>query len=598
MNNSFEPQRRIRELEDNFLVQDWMDSAPLTAGADSSVQELAELMAASQKESAVIVSSDNKPIGLVTPRLLLPYLLSDAGSNPVADFLGKEDFIIIQQNEPLLNVYRSNSAWFIVRDGNNKLLGLLNRNNITDGLSDLLQKADRLEHTAEILDIVLERAYEGVAVVDHNGIIIQFNDAYSRFIGIDKHYAIGRQVEEIIENTKLHQTIRTGLPERGAIQYINGQAMVVHRLPLWKNGKVVGAVGMLIFEGLNELYKIYENMQKSYRNEQLTNEAVNISAERSARFTLDEIIGQSESTMLSKSLARKVAKKQITVLITGESGTGKEMFAQSIHELSPFSTGRFVTVNCGAVPEHLIESELFGYEEGAFTGAKKGGKPGKFELAQKGTIFLDEIGEMPLYMQTKLLRVLQEREFERVGGLESIQTDARIIAASNRNLYEEVKKGSFREDLYYRINIVEIPVAPLRERKEDIPSLVSFYLTSICSKHQAAVKTITSEALQMFIQYKWEGNIRELRNVIENLVVLLEEEVIEKKHLPAYLLKERENRSVEGKIPTLKANDEEKEKQIIHNSLEKNSGNKLKTAKELGIHRTTLYQKLKKYNLK
>ncbi|MDX6152251.1 sigma 54-interacting transcriptional regulator [Marinococcus sp. PL1-022] len=598
MSSSFEPQRRIKELEDNFLVQDWMDSAPLTAQADNSVQELAELMADSQKESAVIVSSDNKPIGLVTPRLMLPYLLSGAGSSPVADFLGKEDFIIIQQNEPLLNVYRSNVAWFIVRDENNKLLGLLNRNNISDGLSDLLQKADKLEHTAEILDIVLERAYEGVAVVDHNGIIIQFNDAYSRFIGIDKHYALGKQVEEIIENTKLHQTIRTGLPERGAIQYINGQAMVVHRLPLWKNGKVVGAVGMLIFEGLNELYKIYENMQKSYRNEQLTNETVNVSTERSARFTLDEIIGQSESTMHSKSLSRKVAKKHITVLITGESGTGKEMFAQSIHELSPFSTGRFVSVNCGAVPEQLIESELFGYEEGAFTGAKKGGKPGKFELAQKGTLFLDEIGEMPLYMQTKLLRVLQEREFERVGGLESIQTDARIIAASNRNLYDEVKKGNFREDLYYRINIVEIPVAPLRERKEDIPSLVSHYLTSICSKHKVREKSISSEALQVFIQYKWEGNIRELRNVIENLVILLEEEVIEKKHMPPYLSVEPEDRNIKGELPILKANDEEKEKQIINNSLEKNQGNKLKTAKELGIHRTTLYQKLKKYNLK
>ncbi|SDW63387.1 transcriptional regulator [Marinococcus luteus] len=598
MNNSFEPQRRIKELEENFLVQDWMDSVPLTARADNSVQELAELMAASHKENVVIVSSDNKPIGLVTLRLLLPYILSGEGSSPVADCLGKEDFIIIQKNEPLLNVYRNDSTWFVVRDESNKLLGVLNRNNISDGLSDLLQKADKLEHTAEILDIVLERAYEGVAVVDHNGIIIQFNDAYSRFIGIDKHYALGKQVEEIIENTKLHQTVRTGLPERGAIQYINGQAMVVHRLPLWKNGKVVGAVGMLIFEGLNELYKIYENMQKSYRSEQLTNEAANLNIESSARFTLDEIIGQSESTMHSKSLARKIAKKHINVLLTGESGTGKEMFAQGIHELSPFSTGRFVSVNCGAVPEHLIESELFGYDEGAFTGAKKGGKPGKFELAQKGTLFLDEIGEMPPYMQTKLLRVLQEREFERVGGLESIKTDARVIAASNRNLYEEVKKGNFREDLYYRINIVEIPIAPLRERKEDIPSLIAHYLTSICSKHQVEVKSISSEALQVFIQYKWEGNIRELRNVIENLVVLLEEEVIEKKHLPSYLLVETESRSIKGELPILKANDEEKEKQIINSSLEKNQGNKLKTAKELGIHRTTLYQKLKKYNLK
>ncbi|SFB38521.1 Sigma-54 interaction domain-containing protein [Lentibacillus halodurans] len=251
--------------------------------------------------------------------------------------------------------------------------------------------------------------------------------------------------------------------------------------------------------------------------------------------TLDQIIGVSESTVNLKRTARKVAKTDVTVLITGESGTGKEIYASGIHELSPFSSGAFVHVNCGAIPENLIESELFGYEEGAFTGAKKGGKQGKFELAQNGTLFLDEIGEMPLTMQTKLLRLLEDKEFERVGGTQKYKVNTRIIAVTNRNLWKMVEEGKFREDLFYRLNIVDIDIPPIRKRTPDIPSLISNVMETTCQKHQVSVKELTSEAMSAFIHYPWKGNVRELVNVIERLVVLVDSDTITLNHLPEYM---------------------------------------------------------------
>ncbi len=297
---------------------------------------------------------------------------------------------------------------------------------------------------ADTLNVILESAYEGIAVVDAQGIVVQFSDAYSRFTGIKKEDALGRHVTEVIDNTNLHNTVKTGIPERGVLQTIQGNPMVVHRIPIWKDGKVAGAIGMLIFEGVSELYHIYEKLQNHALHQQA--EWARSSAKRTStnngekRVTIAQIIGESARMSEVKRLARRAARTSATVLITGESGTGKELFAKSIHYLSPFADGPLITVNCGAIPENLIESELFGYEEGAFTGARKGGKPGKVELANNGTLFLDEIGEMPLPMQTKLLRALQEKEAERVGGITKYDFNARIVAATNRNLEEMVAK--------------------------------------------------------------------------------------------------------------------------------------------------------------
>ncbi|TQR11394.1 sigma-54 interaction domain-containing protein [Psychrobacillus lasiicapitis] len=453
-------------------------------------------------------------------------------------------------------------------------------------------------HTTDILEIILNSAYEGVTVVDKNGIIVEFNDAYSRFISVDKKDAIGRPVSEVIDNTNLHHTVKTGISERGVIQYIQGQPMVVHRIPLWKEGVLVGAVGMLIFEGVTELYRIYERfLEKTAQTGKINSQKL-VENTKVSNSTLDRIIGTSDAIANLKRMTRKVAKTEATVLISGESGTGKEMFAHSIHDLSHYTQGPFISVNCGAIPDHLFESELFGYEEGAFTGAKKGGKPGKLELAESGTIFLDEIGEMPQMMQTKLLRVLQEKVFERVGGIKPIQLKARVVAATNRNLKEMVQSGTFREDLYYRINVIELAIPPLRKRSEDIPILIAHFLTDICKKYEMAEKEITENAISSLMNYEWYGNIRELANIIEKVVILTDGNVIDSHHLPNYI-KGQHFSSIPSLSPInqLKEEDDNKEKEIIIQAMKDSGGNKSKAADRLGIHRTTLYKKLKKHGL-
>lgn len=587
--------------EQILQVERWMLTNPNFVHADTPFLEAAHQLVEQEKDFMVVVTEGMNPVGIITAKKALSCLLQGEKDQPSLLGIANQDFSIVYDSDSLLDLLEKPYTYFVVINADNKLVGALTRYEILQGVSYYIKEVNQLEHTAEILNIILESAYEGVAVVDEKGIIVEINDSYTRFIGKDKEDALGKNVQDVIENTNLHNTVKTGMPERGSLQYIQGQAMVVHRIPLWKNNRVVGAIGMLIFEGLTELYKIYERLQKNYNKDDSKAFTIMNHNRNNDLISLDQIIGDSKSTSELKSITRKIAKTNVTALITGGSGTGKEMYAQSIHDLSPFLNGNFISVNCGAIPEHLFESELFGYEEGAFTGAKKGGKPGKFELAQNGTLFLDEIGEMPLLMQTKLLRILQEKEFERVGGTKKYKINTRIVAATNKNLEKMVEEGTFREDLYYRINVVEIPVPPLRERKRDIPPLISHYLNILCNKHQIEKKSVTSNAMRALVEYPWYGNIRELMNVIEQLVVLIEENTIDLKHLPNHIKDQviQENQAaVSNSLNQVRKDEKKQEKELILSILDKNNGNKSKTAEELGIHRTTLYQKLKKYEIK
>ncbi|WP_077329025.1 sigma-54-dependent Fis family transcriptional regulator [Virgibacillus siamensis] len=593
-------QDTIIKNAEHYQIDKWMIPNPNYVELDNlSLMQAAQVILASDAEFIPVVGKEKEPLGVITAKSLLKSFTHNEPVNQafITDHL-HDNFSIVHVTDPLMKVSKLSYPYYLVVDNQNKLVGLLTRNEITNGLSQYISEMNQLEHSAEILNVILDSAYEGITVVDTKGTIVEFNDAYSRYTGIEKKDAIGHHVQEVIDNTNLHNTIRTGMPERGAIQYIQGQAMIVHRIPIWKQNQVVGAIGMLVFEGVTELNKIYERLQKKSSQPYRTGNAITQKWRETNMFTLDQIIGNSNPTSELKHLARKVAKTNATVLITGESGTGKEMYAQSIHQLSPYASGNFISVNCGAIPEQLFESELFGYEEGAFTGAKKGGKPGKLEMAQYGTLFLDEIGEMPLLMQTKLLRVLQQKEFERVGGTRKNKLDTRIIAATNQNLKEMVDKGDFREDLYYRINVIELPIPPLRKRKEDIPPLVSYYLSAACNKHQIPLKELSSEVITKFINYDWRGNIRQLFNVIENLVVLVESDTIEPHHLPDYMLHTDQTLTIgEDSFHQMKTERMNTEKEMIVAVLRKNNGNKSETAKTLGIHRTTLYYKLKKYDL-
>ncbi|HDK7168729.1 sigma-54-dependent Fis family transcriptional regulator [Clostridium sporogenes] len=454
-----------------------------------------------------------------------------------------------------------------------------------------------IKYYKSILDVVNKVLYtinECIVVINENGKIVMMSECYKKFINCKNPE--GKYIRDVIKDTMLHRVLKTGNTEFGEVQKINDSEVITMRIPIKAEGRIIGAIGKIIFKDINDFYFLsrkldsLENTQKCYHKKSEKN--------RRAKYFFKDIIGNSSESKNVKILAKKSANTNSNVLIVGESGTGKELYANSIHNASNRRLGPFIKINCGAIPAELLESELFGYEEGAFTGAKKGGKKGKFELANGGTIFLDEIGDMPMCMQVKLLRVIQEREVERVGGNILNKIDVRIIAATNKNLEQLVKKNKFRVDLYYRLNVIRINVPPLREIKEDILLISDFLIKKVSNKLGIYIRGISKEAKEYLCNYNWPGNIRELENVIERSANLLDSDfIIKPQHLPKEILKSHIVKIHVEKNKYLKDIISEIEKEVICNCLEKNNGNKNKTSKILGISRASLYKKISEYNI-
>lgn len=460
-------------------------------------------------------------------------------------------------------------------------------------LQNTLEELANVRNYKEILETVMENDYDCVVVVDANGIITMFNKAYEQFIGVPKDQAIGKHVTEVIENTRMHIVAKTGIAEMAELQKINGSEMICNRFPIKKDGKIWGALGKTMFKDVKEFQALIEKFNKLQTELEYYKDMV--TTFQGIHYTFDNIIGSSHIMNEVKAMAQRVAHSSSTVLIRGESGTGKELFANAIHYASPRKNGPFIKVNCSAIPENLLESELFGYDEGAFTGAKKGGKIGKIELAHKGTILLDEIGDMPVNMQIKLLRVLQEKEIERVGGTSTIPVDVRVIAATNRNLEDLINEGKFRLDLYYRLNVVEFRIPPLRAHKEDLEELIYYHLGKLAVKMGYPAPHIDQEALKLALNYDWPGNVRELENVLERCLNFMESGVIKAGILPNHIRNYQKGR--EGRFLELKDHLEETERLSIINALKACGGNKVKAAKALGISRAGIYQKIEKYGI-
>ncbi len=445
---------------------------------------------------------------------------------------------------------------------------------------------------ASLLETMLAAPDELIVVVNKNGYIENMSQAYGDFLGIQVQNAIGRHVTEVIENTRMDIVVKTGVPETGETQDIHGEKMIATRIPIRKNGMVIGAYGRVLVRNTRELHMLHDKLssiEMELNMYKRTFEKIN-----TAKYTVDDIIGDSSIMQDLKDSVRKVAKTNSNVLIMGESGTGKELFAHSIHAGSMRRKAPFVCVNCGSIPEQLIESELFGYEEGAFTGARKGGKIGLFPAAHGGTIFLDEIGELPLSMQVRLLRVLQDREIQRVGSNVREKVNVRVVAATNRNLYQMVKKGEFRSDLYYRLNVVTLHLPLLRERKEDLPLLIQMILSKISKKESLGAIEISREAMDHLLRYDWPGNVRELENVLERAINFTDAgEKIKAKNLPERIT----GSMVSQTVMPLKELMENTEKDAIKDALLRCRNCKAKAANELGISRTTLYEKMMKYEI-
>ena len=441
-------------------------------------------------------------------------------------------------------------------------------------------------------------ALPNFVVIDAGGRIVYMNQVYTELLGVTQEEAIGHPVEEIIPGTKLPDILLTHEHHIGEIMQFTDHRtgktveLVCNRFPLMKDGKAVGAMAVTTFESLTEINHLYAELDRVKQENQKYKEAV---AELSD--PLRKIAGTSDAVLEIKKTIADFAGSNLTILLTGETGVGKEVFATAIHELSPRKFGSFVKINCAAIPKDLLESELFGYEEGAFTGAKKSGKAGMFELADDGTILLDEIGEMSLDLQSKLLRVLQEREIMRVGGSKPKKVNVRVICSTNRDLQEMVYEGKFREDLYYRINTVEMPIPPLRERLDDLPVLCDFLVRKINGQYQINCLGPDAEVFDLFRRYPWPGNIRELEHTLERLAFLNQHGQITLRHCDFLKKRLDTDRPADAHGSDLHRRREEAEIEAIQQALRDAGGNKSKAAELLGLSRSMLYKKLRAYNL-
>ncbi|MEN6350906.1 MAG: sigma 54-interacting transcriptional regulator [Syntrophomonas sp.] len=464
-------------------------------------------------------------------------------------------------------------------------------------ITELNQIARELEYVKQLkstLEQVIENPYEGIIVVDKDGLVTMINDTYLNIVGRKREDILGKHISLVNENCNLPQVLKTGEPILCDFCNVRDQGLITMRVPIMQGRKMIGAFGKTLFTDMSVAKVLTGKLEQMERQlEFYKGECEKLNR---PNYVFDDIIAQSEAMNSIKNIAGRVARNVSTVLITGESGTGKELFAHAIHNSSERRKKPFIKVNCAAIPDNLLESELFGYVGGAFTGAKKGGKPGKFELADRGTIFLDEIGDMPLLMQAKLLRVLQEREIERIGSLEPVMVDVRVIAATNQDLEELVSKGKFREDLYYRLNIIEINVPPLREHTQDIPVLVNSLISKLNKKLHRKIDGISDEAINLLQQYNWPGNVRELENVLELAINMTEGIFLNYEDFPCVSRKIEVDKELSRK-PVLSEILAQTERQILRDTLKHTNGDKKAAAKILAIHPSALYRKLNKYKM-
>lgn len=454
---------------------------------------------------------------------------------------------------------------------------------------ELLRTLGDLQFANRCQEAIIDSIFSGFMIIDSSGYIANINRQGAEIFGVDPSSSIGKHISEIVNSKPVVlDVMKTGIGWTDREFFIDTKRGLLRLIKTAIPVKNASGEIVYVIETFREMKKVHEFATKVMG--------------ASAHFTFDDIVGNSPAISRIKDLAASISESDSTVLITGETGTGKEVFAQAIHMGSKRSKSPYIAINCGCIPRDLLESELFGYVEGAFSGASKGGKAGKFELAAGGTILLDEIGEMPLDMQVKLLRVLQDRKIMRLGGNKIIPINARIIVATNKNLEEEVKSGNFREDLYYRLNVIKIDIPPLRARKEDIIILANHFIKKVSSRLRKSVFSISPDAMLALAKYPWPGNVRELENAIERAVNICHSDTIELCDLPENISNYDNNetggirvRKKDYSLEVVSLRDIELE--ILKQALYSNKGNVTLAAKQLGISRTTVYNKIKKYRL-
>ncbi|WP_430727228.1 sigma 54-interacting transcriptional regulator [Tumebacillus amylolyticus] len=517
--------------------------------------------------------------------------------------------VVLESGEPELNQLQVLDTNRIitnrvpVRDEHGNLAGAVAVFRDITEIQTLAEEVTDLKEFRMLLEAIINSTQDAISVVDKEGRGIMINPAYTRLTGLTEMDIIGKPADaDIAEGESMHmQVLKTRRPVRGVSMKLGPKRreVLVNVAPIEVDGELKGSVG--IVHDISEIKKLTDEL----------NQAKQLIRKLQAKYTFEDIIGTSNEMVMAIEQAKKAAETPATVLLRGESGTGKELFAHAIHNLSARRFNQFIRVNCAALSESLLESELFGYEEGAFTGARRGGKKGLFEEASGGTIFLDEIGELSMHMQAKILRVLQEKEILRVGGAKALPVNARVIAATNVNLERAIQQGQFREDLYYRLNVLPIIIPPMRYRKGDIETISHRLIAKFNEEYGRKVELISPSALVRMRDYSWPGNVRELENAIGRAMIQMKftETVIEPHHLILYGeaasgVKETTLpvpvaafHEPEGELQTLDDVVGRAERQHLELVLQKTKGNKTEAAKLLGIAVRSLYYKLEKYGM-
>jgi len=537
-----------------------------------------------------VITEDNQIVGILSVKSLFKALNSAEFSkiNSIKELIDT-NFRVVHGNDVV--EFNDYYRYTIIQEDN-----VLSKVSCSKLIAAMCKQLNEQFVLNQELQYIMENSYDLITVIDGDGIPLKASSNLEKMFGIKMEEFIGTDVRELEKNGVLSKSVSNLVLQTNKKQTIiqdtkAGKRLLVTGIPIYdKDNKPHRVINFS--RDITELSRLKIQLEET---EELLNKYHKELDELRKAKSEEMLIAREAKMVKIVELATRVARVDSTILITGESGVGKEVVARFIHKLSPRMDKPFIKINCGAIPENLLESELFGYMKGAFTGAAKEGKLGLVYQANKGTLFLDEIGDLPLALQVKVLQLIQEKIFYPVGGIKPIEVDIRIIAATNKNLLKMVEKGQFREDLYYRLNVVPINVPPLRERTEEIPILVKHFLKKFEEKYHET-KYFTSHALERFIQYSWPGNVRQLENLIERLVVTTEEKTIDIKHLPVELQQmDISDRIIQlNKIVPLESAIEKLEKDLLLMAFRKYSSTH-KVAKALGVHRSTIIRKVNKY---
>jgi sigma-54 dependent transcriptional regulator, acetoin dehydrogenase operon transcriptional activator AcoR len=575
----------------SLVLDDLMDRNIKVLNKRPSLTEASELI----NTYHLVLILDNRPIEVLLRDQTT--LFTDPSSvNGSSDVLTWAVPIVAFSETKAVSFFREHLSVIrpiVVLERSKNVIGVISPSKLIHSLLEHYEIANAFFQT------LLDTVNEAVTVVTKEGTVSHWNSVAQDTYSIPQQSILGKHIANFFEQEALTtlKILDEGRPVRQSYHSPRpGTHVLINASPVIYDGTILGAISCE--QDVTQIVRL---------NEKLSNTSSELRDLQKKIPPPDDpfgkIIGKGQSIRHTISVARKISSSEATVLITGESGVGKELFAQAIHMASPRARKPLITLNCGAIPTALFESELFGYLGGAFTGAERKGKPGKLELAHGGTLFLDEVGELPLGLQVKLLRVLQDRCFYRLGGTEPITVNTRIIAATNRDLEKMMQTGEFREDFYYRLNVITLEVPPLRERTEDIPELAQTFLHESALKHNRPMPSLDPAVIVAFLNYHWPGNVRELHNVAERLAVLADDGIIETKYLPLALKRSpHEPLHLSNSMITQihyrsKESNLSKEIEAICDALEKTHGNKSAAAELLGISRGTLYTRLKQYNL-